>query len=45
MGAIADAVMDNNGTSYRRNPKVLVDWEHQHENITELIIVDDMHSR
>ncbi len=45
MGAIADAVMENNGTVTGVIPKVLVDWEHQHENITELIVVDDMHSR
>ena len=45
MGAIADAVMENNGTVIGVIPKVLVDWEHQHKNITELLVVDDMHSR
>jgi uncharacterized protein (TIGR00730 family) len=45
MGAIADTVIDNNGKVTGVIPKVLVDWERQHENITELIVVEDMHSR
>ena len=45
MGAIADTVMDNGGKVIGIIPKLLVDWEHQHENITELIVVDDMHTR
>ncbi|MES1215933.1 MAG: TIGR00730 family Rossman fold protein [Bacteroidota bacterium] len=45
MGAIADAVMENNGKVIGIIPKLLVDWEHQHESITELLVVDDMHSR
>ena len=45
MGAIADTVMENNGNVTGVIPRVLVDWEHQHENITELLVVDDMHSR
>ena len=45
MGTIADAVMDNGGTVTGVIPKVLVDWEHQHNNISELIVVDDMHTR
>jgi len=45
MGAIADAVMENNGKVTGVIPRVLVDWEHQHENITELLIVDNMHTR
>ena len=26
-------------------PQVLKDWEHQHQNISELLVVDDMHVR
>ena len=26
-------------------PKVLTDWEHQHQGLTELAVVPDMHSR
>jgi uncharacterized protein (TIGR00730 family) len=45
MGAIADSVMANNGKVTGIIPKLLIDWEHQHENITELLVVDDMHTR
>jgi uncharacterized protein (TIGR00730 family) len=45
MGAIADTVMENKGKVIGVIPKVLVDWEHQHEKITELLVVDDMHTR
>lgn len=45
MGTIADTVMENGGKVIGIIPKVLVDWERQHESITELIIVDDMHTR
>ncbi|MCW3120428.1 MAG: family Rossman fold protein [Chitinophagaceae bacterium] len=45
MGAIADTVMENNGKVTGVIPKLLVDWEHQHENLTELLVVDDMHAR
>ena len=45
MGAIADTVMENGGIVIGVIPQKLVDWEHQHENITELFIVDDMHTR
>ena len=45
MGAIADSVMDNGGIVIGVIPQKLVDWEHQHENITELFVVEDMHTR
>ena len=45
MGAVADAVMENSGKVIGIIPQKLVDWEHQHENITELSIVEDMHVR
>lgn len=45
MGIIADAVMQNEGSVMGVIPKILVDWEHQHEGLTELAVVTDMHSR
>jgi uncharacterized protein (TIGR00730 family) len=45
MGAIADATMSNGGKVTGIIPKVLVDWERKHEEITELIITEDMHDR
>ena len=45
MGTIADAVLENGGTVMGVIPKVLTEWEHQHEGLTELAVVPDMHSR
>lgn len=45
MGIIADAVMAHGGKVTGIIPKVLVDWERKHEEITELIITEDMHDR
>jgi uncharacterized protein (TIGR00730 family) len=45
MGIAADAVMDNGGTVRGVIPQVLIEWEHHHENITELLVVEDMHVR
>ena len=45
MGTLADAVMANGGKVVGIIPKVLLEWERQHGNITELIISDDMHAR
>lgn len=45
MGIIADSVMKNEGSVMGVIPKVLVEWEHQHEGLTELAVVPDMHSR
>jgi uncharacterized protein (TIGR00730 family) len=45
MGAIANAMMDSGGKVIGIIPQKLVEWEHQHENITELSIVEDMHVR
>lgn len=45
MGTIADSVMENKGKVIGIIPKVLVEWERQHGNITELIVCDDMHAR
>lgn len=45
MGAVADTMMENGGIVRGVIPRVLIDWEHQHEGISELLIVDDMHLR
>lgn len=45
MGTAADAVMKGGGSVRGVIPKVLTEWEHQHENISELMVVDDMHVR
>jgi uncharacterized protein (TIGR00730 family) len=45
MGAIADAVMANGGAVTGVIPQVLVEWERQHKQITELVVTEDMHSR
>ena len=45
MGAIATATMANGGKVIGVITKKLMDWEHQHEAITDLSIVDDMHIR
>ena len=45
MGAVADAMMESGGKVIGIITKKLVDWEHQHEGITDLSIVDDMHIR
>lgn len=45
MGALADTIMTNGGKAIGVIPRILVGWEHQHDGITELLIVDDMHVR
>jgi uncharacterized protein (TIGR00730 family) len=45
MGCIADSALANGGVVKGVIPQVLVDWEHQHDQITELMVVDDMHQR
>lgn len=45
MGAVANAVMDNGGEVVGVIPRILLEWEHQHEGITDLRVVDDMHIR
>jgi len=45
MGTIANAVMQNGGKVIGIIPKVLLKWEQQHHDITELRIVEDMHER
>ena len=45
MGATADAVLANGGRAMGVIPKILTEWEHQHNGLTELIVVPDMHTR
>jgi uncharacterized protein (TIGR00730 family) len=45
MGTIADAVLAHGGKVMGVIPKLLIEWEHQHEGLTELAIVPDMHTR
>lgn len=45
MGAVANAVMNAGGKVIGVIPKVLLEWEAQHEGITELRVVEDMHVR
>jgi uncharacterized protein (TIGR00730 family) len=45
MGAVANAVMEKGGSVIGIIPELLLEWEAQHEGITELIVVPDMHIR
>ena len=45
MGIVADTVIKQNGIVRGVIPKVLTEWEHQHDKLTELVVVDDMHLR
>lgn len=45
MAAIANAVLEKNGKVTGIIPKLLSDWEHQHDGLTELLVVESMHIR
>ncbi len=45
MAALANGALQNGGPIIGVIPKVLIDWEHQHDGLTELVVVPDMHSR
>ena len=45
MGIIADAVLEHGGRATGVIPKVLIEWEQQHDGLSELTIVPDMHTR
>lgn len=45
MGVVADAVMEKGGKVMGVIPEILVQWEAQHKNITDLRVVSDMHAR
>ena len=45
MAAVANAALEKNGKVIGIIPKVLTDWEHQHDGLTELLVVETMHVR
>lgn len=45
MGCVADNALSEGGQVKGVIPKLLVDWEHQHDQISELLVVEDMHQR
>jgi uncharacterized protein (TIGR00730 family) len=45
MGAVANAVLNNGGNVIGIIPEVLLAWEQQHQQLTELKVVPDMHTR
>jgi uncharacterized protein (TIGR00730 family) len=45
MGAVSNAVLEKQGKVIGIIPEILKDREHHHSGITELIIVDNMHTR
>lgn len=45
MGCVADALMQGGGVVKGVIPQVLIQWESQHDNISELTVVEDMHQR
>ena len=45
MGAVSNAVLEKDGKVIGIIPEILKDREHHHSGITELIIVDNMHTR
>lgn len=45
MGAVANGVLEKNGTVTGIIPQLLTDREHSHHGITELIVVENMHVR
>jgi uncharacterized protein (TIGR00730 family) len=45
MASVANAVLEKGGKVIGIIPQVLTEWEHQHEGITELIVVETMHVR
>lgn len=45
MGTIANAALGNGGKVTGIIPKVLLEWEAQHDGLTTLMVVEDMHVR
>jgi uncharacterized protein (TIGR00730 family) len=45
MGAVANACLLNGGKVIGIIPKLLLEWEAQHEGLTELIVTESMHER
>lgn len=45
MGAVANSAIANKGNVIGIMPELLKDWEHHHNGLSELLIVDNMHTR
>jgi hypothetical protein len=45
MGAVANGCLEQGGKVVGIIPKLLLEWEAQHDGLTELIVTDTMHSR
>lgn len=45
MATVANAALEKNGKVIGIIPEVLTKWERQHAGLTELLIVDNMHTR
>lgn len=45
MGAVSNATLANNGYVIGIIPEMLKDLEHHHDGISELVVVEDMHTR
>ncbi|MFM7671620.1 MAG: TIGR00730 family Rossman fold protein [Bacteroidota bacterium] len=45
MGSVADGALSKGGSVIGIIPKLLVEWEVAHRNLTDLIVCDDMHRR
>lgn len=45
MGALAKGMLERGGKITGVIPKLLIEWEHQHEGLTELIVTEGMHER
>ena len=45
MGTVADAALQAGGQVVGIIPEKLRSWEHAHQGLTQLIVVDDMHTR
>lgn len=45
MGAVANSVLDNKGEVTGVFPSFLSQYESEHKNLTEMILVEDMHTR
>jgi uncharacterized protein (TIGR00730 family) len=45
MGAVANACLSAGGKVIGIIPQLLIEWEAQHEGLTELIVTESMHSR
>lgn len=45
MGTVANGVLDKGGRVVGIIPELLSNWERQHDGITELIVVENMHVR